>query len=204
MELQPKLIDVQIPRKPEAAVLVLHGGASRRTDMMVSPTQLSVLRMIPIARAIAAIDRKRLAVFRLLNSRRGWDATTTPVHDARWALVEMAQRLGSTLPTALVGHSLGGRAALLTAGAPEVVSVVALAPWVYSDDSPRRLNGNERILVVHGDQDRVASPQRSQAVAHRIGARYVVVKGAKHAMLSHHREFSRLTRDWLAATLLAP
>lgn len=202
MDLQPKLIDVRVPKDPEGAVLVLHGGASRRSNMMVSPTQLSVLRMVPIAKELARAGKGRLAVFRLLNSRRGWDATTTPVHDARWALGEMAQRLGRRLPTALVGHSLGGRAALLAAGAEEVRCVVALAPWVYAEDTPRGLDGNERILVVHGDQDRIASPQRARTVARRIGAKYVEVEGGKHAMLSHGREFSRLTTDWVTGTLL--
>src|SRR4051812_42709123 len=101
---------------------------------MVSPTQLSVLRMIPIARRIARAGRGRLAVFRLLNSHRGWDATHTPVHDARWALDRVAEELGAHLPTCLVGHSLGGRAALLAAARPDVRSVVALAPWVYPTD----------------------------------------------------------------------
>src|SRR6478735_4757255 len=110
MELQPKLIDVRVPKQPTGVVLVLHGGAARRESAMVSPTQLSVLRMIPIARRLAHAGRGRLAVFRLLNSRRGWDAHHTPVHDARWALEEIAGRLGHRLPTALVGHSLGGRA----------------------------------------------------------------------------------------------
>ena len=92
MELQPKLIEVHVPSAAEGAVLVLHGGAARRADMRVSPTQLSVLRMIPIARRIARAGGDRLAVFRLLNSRRGWDTTHTPVQDARWALAEIADR----------------------------------------------------------------------------------------------------------------
>ena len=45
--------------------------------------------------------------------------------DVRWALGEVADRLGSELPTGLVGHSLGGRAALLAGGEPPVRSVVA-------------------------------------------------------------------------------
>ena len=98
MELQPKLIEVHVPSAAEGAVLVLHGGAARRADMRVSPTQLSVLRMIPIARRIARAGGDRLAVFRLLNSRRGWDTTHTPVQDARWALAEIADRFGP-LPT---------------------------------------------------------------------------------------------------------
>jgi hypothetical protein len=112
VRLEPRLIEVSVPRNPEAAALVLHGGASRRENMMVSPTQLSVLRMIPIARRIARAGKGRIAVYRLLNSRRGWDTRHTPVHDANWALDQMPD-----LPTCLVGHSLGGRAAIL-AGSP--------------------------------------------------------------------------------------
>ena len=161
MELTPRLIEVKVPANPEGAVLVLHGGASRGERLMVSPTQLSVLRMIPIARRIARAGDKRLAVFRLLNSRRGWDTHHTPVHDAHWALDQIGERLGERLPTCLVGHSLGGRAALLAAGRPEVVSAVALAPWVYDSDVARGLS-DQRILIVHGSADRIASPARSR------------------------------------------
>jgi pimeloyl-ACP methyl ester carboxylesterase len=41
MQAQPKLVPVGRPRAPHAAVLVLHGGASRGDRMTVSPTQLS-------------------------------------------------------------------------------------------------------------------------------------------------------------------
>ncbi len=63
-----------MPRRPAGVVIVLHGGAGRRRTMMVSPTQLSVLRMVPIARRIARARRGDLAVWRLLNTVRGWDA----------------------------------------------------------------------------------------------------------------------------------
>jgi pimeloyl-ACP methyl ester carboxylesterase len=200
VELQPKLIDVHVPDRPAGVVLVLHGGASRRRDVMVSPTQLSVVRMIPIARRIARRGRD-LAVFRLLNSRRGWDASHTPVQDARWALDQLAERFGERMPTCLVGHSLGGRAAILTAAAPEVRGVCALAPWVYPDDVPRGLRAQTRILIVHGDRDRIASPARAHALARRLGAEFVTVPGGKHAMLSHHAEFSRPAAEFAVASL---
>jgi len=205
MELQPRLLDVSVPDDPEAAVLVLHGGANRAASMRVSPTQLSVLRMIPIARRIARVDRRRLAVFRLLNSYRGWDTTHTPVHDARWAIEQIAERLGRRLPLCLVGHSLGGRAALLTVGEPEVRSVVALAPWVYPTDMPDGLTGR-RILIVHGTRDRVARPDRAAAVAKAISRHapvsYVSVEGGGHAMIKRHAVFSSLASDFAALTLL--
>jgi predicted esterase len=205
MELTPKLIDVAVPEDPAGVVLVLHGGANRGGEMMVSPTQLSVLRMIPIARRIARAGQRRLAVFRLLNSRRGWNTRHTPVDDARWALDEVARRLGRRLPTCLVGHSLGGRAAVLAATRPCVRSVVALAPWVYPTDVPPGLDG-QRFLLVHGTSDRIANPERSAALAEALGARarvgYVRVAGGKHAMLSHHAAFDGLAADFATSTLL--
>lgn len=201
----PRLIDVHVPADPEGAVLLLHGGANRRGSPAVSPTQLSVLRMVPIARRVAREGRGRLAVFRLLNSARGWDAEHTPVRDAAWALEELAGRLGGSRPTCLVGHSLGGRAALLSAGAPGVVSVAALAPWVYPSDVPPGLAG-QRVLVVHGLADRVASPDRSAALARSLAGRarvsYVGVRGAKHAMLRPPGLFDGLAAGFAAATLL--
>jgi len=203
MELSPRLIDVAVPPRPAGVVLVLHGGASRPDSPMVSPTQLSVLRMLPIAWRIAAADRRRLAVFRLLNSRRGWDTEHTPVNDARWALAGIAERLGGALPICLVGHSLGGRAALLAAG--QARSVVALAPWVYPADVPPGLDG-QRILIVHGARDRVASPQRSAALARALAARarvgYVSVRDGTHSMLRRHRLFDGLAAEFAASTLL--
>ncbi len=205
MELQPKLIDVVVPERPAGVVLVLHGGASRRANMMVSPTQLSVLRMVPIARRVASAASGELAVFRLLNSRRGWDTHTTPVHDARWALARIAERFGERLPTCLVGHSLGGRAALLTVAEPGVTGAVALAPWVYPTDVPGGLYG-QRLLIVHGSADRIASPDRSAALARNLGPRarvgYVSVRGGHHAMLRHHALFDGMAAGFAATTLL--
>ncbi|MGR4852480.1 alpha/beta fold hydrolase [Streptomyces sp. LARHCF252] len=48
--------------------------------------------------------------------------------DARRALGELARRAGD-VPVVLVGHSMGGRAALRAADAPQVRAVPALAPW---------------------------------------------------------------------------
>jgi alpha-beta hydrolase superfamily lysophospholipase len=205
MLLAPRLIDVSVPSRPDGVVLVLHGGAARRGTMRVSPAQLSVLRMIPIARRIARAGSGRLAVLRLLNSRRGWDASHTPVDDVRWALEQARSRFGD-VPVCLVGHSLGGRAALLAVGAPGVRGAVALAPWVYPSDMPAGLGG-QRILIVHGTADRVASPARSAALAERLrtraDVRYVGVEGAKHAMLGHHAEFSRPAAEFAVETLAA-
>lgn len=172
---------------------------------MVSPTQLSVLRMIPIAKRIARAGRGELAVFRLLNSVRGWDAHRTPVRDVEWALDEVVQRLGEALPVCLVGHSLGGRAALISGERPEVRSVVALAPWVYPSDAAGGLAGRQ-VLFVHGDRDRIASPARAAQVASGLSpdadVSFVRVHGGRHAMLRHHRRFDGLAAQFAVRTLL--
>ena len=206
MELSPRLIETALPEDPAGAVVVLHGGASRKATMMVSPTQLSVLRMIPIAKKVARAGKGQLADFRLLNSRRGWDAHHTPVQDVEWALEQVAERLGASMPVCLIGHSLGGRAALLAAGHKQVRSAVALAPWVLATDNPRGLDA-QRLLIVHGSDDRIASPHRSAALAQGLRDRgvhvdYVAVPGGKHAMLRHHDKFSDQAARFVSLNLV--
>jgi pimeloyl-ACP methyl ester carboxylesterase len=204
VELTPRLVAVREPASPDGVVLVLHGGASRGGQVRVSPTQLSVVRMIPTAVAVARAGRGRLAVYRLLNSYRGWDVTHTPVEDADRAMAVLADRFPG-VPVGLVGHSLGGRAALLAGDAPAVRSVVALNPWVYPTDSVD-LTGR-RVLIVHGTEDRIASIEKARAVARSLARSadvdFVEIQGGKHAMLSHGREFDRRAADYTATSLLS-
>ncbi len=198
-----RLLPVRTPRRPEGVVLVLHGGAGRADTTAVSPAQLSVLRMVPVAHRLARAGLRRLAVHRLLNSHRGWDARTTPVADVVWALERVREQHGD-LPVSLVGHSLGGRAALLAAGEPVVRSVVALNPWVQPTD---RLDaGDTRVLVVHGTDDRVARPALSADLARRAAGTtpvgYVRVTGGRHAMLRRAGTFEGCAADFVVATLL--
>lgn len=199
----PQLITVDRPRDPDGVVLLLHGGGSRRDSAAVSPTQLSVLRMIPVAQRVKRAGRGRLAVFRLLNSVRGWDTSRTPVQDVEWALDQVRADLPDA-PVALVGHSLGGRAALLAGDRPAVRTVVALNPYVFPDDAPD-LRGRH-VLFVHGDEDRIASQAKAEAVARRLmrttDVGFVTVSGGKHAMLKHGATFEKAAADFVAATLL--
>ena len=193
----PRIVDMRVPASPRGLVLVLHGGASRPGRPEVSPTQLSVLRMVPIARRIARADAG-LSVVRLLNSHRGWDTSHTPVDDVVWALARLRDRFGA-LPISLVGHSLGGRAALLAGDQDGVRRIVALNPWVYPTDDAD-LSGR-RVLVVHGTEDRVALPERARAVVANLRRRTVVdyleVPGGRHAMLRHGRDFERAAAEFV-------
>ena len=204
MAARARLVTVRAPRRPEGIVVVLHGGAQRRAQAAVSPTQLSVLRMVPVAHRIARAGRSRLAVHRLLNSHRGWDTSATPEADARWAIRQLREQHGD-LPVALVGHSLGGRAAMLAGDDPRVRCVVALNPWVLPDDRAD-LRGR-RVLVVHGTEDRIAPPSRSVAFVRRLrdagtDVELVTIPGGKHAMLRHGRTFETYAADFVTATLL--
>lgn len=199
----PRLITTSAPERPEAVVLVLHGGASRPGRSAVSPAQLSVQRMVPIAWRIARAGRGRVAVLRLLNTRRGWDTTHTPIDDVAWALEQARERYGD-VPVGLVGHSLGGRAALLAGALPGVRSVAALNPWVYPTD--RADLAGRSVLVVHGTADRIADPERARAVASAIAettdVTFVPVEGGKHAMLRHGSTFERTAADFVLSSLL--
>jgi alpha-beta hydrolase superfamily lysophospholipase len=134
-------------------------------------------------------------VLRLLNASRGWDTEHTPVQDVEWALGEIARRFGGALPVCLIGHSLGGRAALLAAGRPSVHGVVALAPYLYGTDGAVDARDTP-IVIIHGDADRIASPERSRQVARALSTRtkvsYVSVKRGTHSMLGRLNTFDEL------------
>lgn len=200
---RPRLVATNAPGRARGAVLVLHGGASRGADMRVSPTQLSVLRMVPVARRIASAGGGQLAVLRVLNSVRGWGTHHTPLHDVEWALGRVREEYGD-VPTCLVGHSLGGRAALLAGHQPGVRSVVALNPWVYPTDRPDLRD--RHVLFVHGTADRVADPRRAALVAEasRRDAHlsFISVRGGSHAMLRHHGLFDRFAAQYAVGSLL--
>ena len=203
MQATPRLIDTQVPASVKGVVLVLHGGGARRHSMRVSPAQLSVLRMVPVAARIAQGARD-LVVQRLLNSFRGWDSEHTPLRDVAWAVDQAARRFGPDVPVSLVGHSLGGRAALLACRLPQVRSAVALAPWLHPHEGRLDASGRD-VLIVHGDEDRIASPANAAAVARDLGqtARvgYVTVRGGSHSMLRHHHVFDAIAAQFVRATV---
>ncbi len=141
-----------------AAVLVLHGGKARSVDA-VEPDQLAVRRMQPFVRRLADLGDD-LAVGQIRYRHRGWnEPADDPVADVRFALAAVEARYGK-VPVVLVGHSLGGRAALRTAGHPTVRGVVALAPWLPGTEPVEQLAGRD-LVVLHGTRDRTTSPGAS-------------------------------------------
>ncbi|MFE2353911.1 alpha/beta hydrolase [Streptomyces parvulus] len=183
------------PRRAGAAVLVLHGGRaeSRRT---ARAWHLAALRMRPFLRTLdAATDRDDVLLGQVRYRSRGWNgAAEDPLRDTRRALAELHALVGD-VPVVLLGHSMGGRAALRAAEAAQVRGVVALAPWVPPGEPVAHLR-DRRIFVMHGSRDRVTDPAESAAYVSRArtaGARadLLVVPGGDHAMLRRHAHWHR-------------
>ncbi len=199
----PRLVLTRAPRRPQGVVLLLHGGGGGSQTQAVGATQPSVLRMWSTAAAVVRAGRGHLVVARLLNATRGWGSDAGPVRDVHWALDRLGERFGG-LPTALVGHSLGGRAALVASDRDEVRSAVALAAWTVPGDA-RRVR-ERQLLFVHGTTDRVAPLARAEAVARDLEAAnevfFVRLDGAGHALLREAWQVDALAADFARSTLL--
>lgn len=185
-------------------VLVLPGGRVE-SRAAVRPWNLSYARMLFLWRALGA--RPGVAACLLRYRVRGWNGVeAAPLRDARWALREVRDRFPGT-PVLLLGHSMGGRAALQLLGERDVVAAVGLAPWLPPDE-PRVPLGGTRLLIVHGTTDRwtdaTASRQYvAEAAAAGGDATWVAIRGAGHFMLRRRRRWRRLVMDFLADVISA-
>jgi dienelactone hydrolase len=167
-------------------VVVAHGGQSVSTEPTTA-YQLAVLRMIPLVAAVRHAVRGRGVVVRRPRFEvRGWnDANASPVRDLTGLLDEMRAEFGP-VPVVLVGHSMGGRAALRAAGHPSVTAAVGLAPWLPPGEPVDQLAGR-RILLAHGTADAVTSAADTWGYAERARALTTVteieVRTGEHTML---------------------
>ncbi|GAA2242443.1 hypothetical protein GCM10010232_31830 [Streptomyces amakusaensis] len=187
------------PAAPRAAVLLLHGG---RADALEAPPALDppAVRMRPFASGIVrAAPPGLLAVGRVRYRHRGWNGPREDaVHDAREALRALLHETGAgPVPVVLVGHSMGGRAALRLAADPGVRGVVALAPWCPPGETVARLR-DRRVIALHDPADRVTAADDTWAYlaraaeegAHTLGIR--MPRGG-HTMLRDARSWHRIT-----------
>ena len=191
-------------RSPDAGhdvrgvVLVLPGGRARSTAP-ASRRHLAYQRMRPFAAAVhAGLAGYGIAVWQLRYRVRGWNSDRRdPVRDARWAIAR-AHAHHHDAPVFLVGHSMGGRAALWVSGDDDVLGACALAPWIEPDDPVAHLAGR-LVVIAHGDGDRMTDPRRSRTyavAAARAGARVAdfTVVGDRHAMLRRAADWHGLAR----------
>ncbi|NNG38654.1 alpha/beta fold hydrolase [Flexivirga sp. ID2601S] len=200
----PFLVSPTLRSRPEAVVLVLHGGAEHSTDRTTKWAP-PVLRMLPFARDLRRRSRGRLAPYVLRDAVRGYnDDKRSPVVDARWAL-ERIRELHPGRPVGLLGHSMGGRVALELAGSDGVEAVVGLAPWVPEqyDVTPFL---DLHTLLLHGSHDRVTDPRETKKLAARIAAAGGDARFESlpdwHAMLRRSRSWHRLSSQFLEKALL--
>ncbi|MFI5702843.1 alpha/beta fold hydrolase [Streptomyces xanthochromogenes] len=194
---------------PEAVVLVLHGG---RSQALTPPPRLNLpaARMRPFSAEIARASRgHRLLVGEVRYRYRGWNgARGDAARDARQALAEVGRTVGDDVPVVLVGHSMGGRAALLVAGHPQVRGVVALAPWCPPGEPVAHL-AHRRVVVLHDEHDRVTSAREAWAFlerARQAGARTraVGMRSGGHAMVRGARAWHRIAVDSVLDMLELP
>ncbi|MFJ8443849.1 alpha/beta fold hydrolase [Kitasatospora griseola] len=200
------------PPAPDAAVLVLHGGREFGSEP-VPALNLPGLRMRPFARAVErAVQQgpggdagRSLAVGTVHYRCRGWNGERADAaRDAEAALAELAETLGP-VPTVLIGHSMGGRAALRAAAHPCVQGVVALAPWCPRDEPTEHLRGRA-VLMLHGDRDRVTPPADTDLFALRArdhGARVAGYRvfGSGHTLMRRAGDWHRTAAGLALAVL---
>ncbi|MFD7506069.1 alpha/beta hydrolase [Streptomyces sp. NPDC059850] len=207
------LIVHTLPSAPRAAVLLLHGGSA---DGLAPPPPLNLpaLRMRPFRGAVSrALDERGLVLASVRYRCRGWNGPRADAaHDARGALDELTAGLAGLagltapgLPVVLVGHSMGGRAALLAGGHPSVLGIVALAPWCPPNEPVAHLRG-KAIAVLHDEHDRITEAEHSWLFAERArqeGAQVhtIAMRHGGHTMLRGARHWQRLTADLVGAIL---
>lgn len=188
-----------------AVAVVLPGGRADSLDP-THPRHLSGVRMIPFARMLNRCGATAgLAVWSVRYRVRGWNGEEmSPVADVRWVLEQVRESHGD-VPLALIGHSMGGRTAVRVADHPNVVGVVALAPWLPKSEPVEQLRGR-RLLIAHGTLDRVTSPRASERFAARAegvagDVTFVAVRGETHAMMLRPALWHRLATDHALASL---
>ena len=189
--------------------LFCHGG----TATSVEPPRdaaLSLVRMRAFEQFVRAGTADRGISTSLLRYRvRGWNgAAADAFTDVRWAIEQLRGECGAEVPIVLVGHSMGGRAALRAGGDPQVAAVCALAPWTPPGEPVGHLRGRT-VAILHGRGDRWVPASLSADFAFRAReagasvARFTTAGG--HSMVRGTLRWHRFARDVvLGATGIEP
>jgi len=139
----------------------------------------------------------------------GWNGEAADAFsDVRWAIDQLREQHGTDVPIVLVGHSMGGRAALRAGGEPSVTAVCALAPWTPPGEPVMHLR-DQTVAILHGRGDRWVPARLSAEFAVRARrararvARFEIEGG--HTMVRKAHRWHTFARDVvLAGTGIEP
>jgi len=171
---------------------------------------LSLVRMREFERFVRRTAGDRGITTQLVRYRvAGWNGEAADAYaDVRWTLDRIRDEHGPDVPVVLVGHSMGGRAALRAGADPQVAAVCALAPWTPPGEPVNHLRGRT-VTVLHGRGDRWVPAALSADFALRAAqagahvARFTTAGG--HSMLRGAVRWHRFARDTvLGATGIEP
>ncbi|MEU7072315.1 alpha/beta fold hydrolase [Streptomyces narbonensis] len=203
------MLDVLVaPAVPTSAVLLLHGG---RSEGLKPPPliNLPALRMRPFAADLRrALAERDVLVAMVRYRHQGWNGVRADAARDAEAALAVVSRTAGDVPVALVGHSMGARAALRAAGHPVVRGVVGLAPWCPPEEPVAHLAGR-RIHLLHDEADRVTSARETWDFVGRAGAvgaqaEGIAMRRGGHAMLRGATDWQRRTTELVVALLTTP
>lgn len=165
----PELNRLDVGPSPNGLILMFHGGRAD-SHAPVDDSSASWRRAAWMQREISGrAHAAGVSVWLLRYLHRGWNETAgpvpSPVPDARWALDEVRREIGE-MPVVLLGHSMGARTAVAVADDPSVTGVVALAPWLPSDEPAHALEGKQ-FAAAQGRRDKIASYRQTRAFTER-------------------------------------
>jgi pimeloyl-ACP methyl ester carboxylesterase len=195
---EPSLTRYDVPGRPRALALVLHGGKDR-SSAPVTGKSLSWRRAHALARALEQpLHDDGVAIWVLRYRSVGWNGDgADKIADTRGALDLVAAELGD-VPVVLVGHSMGGRTACHAADHALVRGVVALAPWLPPTDPVAALAGRE-LHAAHGRRDHITRARDTRAYVDR--AREVASAASFTDMGDRGHYLIRGVHAWNAFTL---
>ncbi|MGZ4505895.1 MAG: alpha/beta fold hydrolase [Blastococcus sp.] len=192
-----------------AVAVFCHGG----TATSVEPPRdyaLSLVRMRAFEQFVRHSAGDRGVGTYLVRYRvAGWNGPAAdPYADVAWTIEQIRAEHGAHVPVVLVGHSMGGRAALRAGGDPQVAAVCALAPWTPPGEPVEHLRGRT-VTILHGRTDRWVPARLSADFALRAResgvrvARFTAPGG--HSMLRGAQRWHAFARDTvLGATGIEP
>ncbi|MFC7574656.1 alpha/beta hydrolase [Klenkia terrae] len=154
--------------------LFCHGGTAA-SQAPPKDRALSLVRMRAFERFVRDDLGGRGVETALVRYRvAGWNGEAADAYqDVHWSIEALRADLGKDVPIVLVGHSMGGRAALKAGGDPQVTAVCALAPWTPPGEPVMQLR-DQTVVILHGSGDRWVPAKLSADFAvraRRAGAR---------------------------------